>query len=892
MTASAPVGAEAGWEGLTSDGHVVRVRPVANTDEKALVELAGRLSDRTVYLRFFSLNRKSATRYLRGLARPGDPDHDAVLAEVGGAVVGVAGWDRLTEVEAEVALLVDDAHQQRGIGMLLLEEIRSRAAAAGVQKLVADTLPENHRMLDVFGSSGLRGEHQVEQGVTRSVLSTVLHDDALELMDEREAHAETASLGPVLAPRSVAVIGAGRNPTNVGYQVVRSLVENGFAGAVHAVNPHAFEAAGLPTYAAVADIPGPVDLAVVAVPAREVLAVVEQCGTAGVRAVIVLSAGLGEAGEDGARKQRDLLGIVRRHDMRLVGPNCLGVVNTDPDVRLAAWFGRGPVHDGPVAVATQSGAVGVSIAEQAARDGLGLAALVSLGNKLDVSGNDLLLRWWHDPRVRVVALYLESLGNPRKFARLARRVGRTTPVLVVKGGRSAAGARAGRSHTAAAYTSDLAVDALFAQAGVLRMDGVGQLVDTARLLAMQPVPAGGRLGIVGNGGGAGVLAADAAAVSDLDVPRLSPGARDRIGVPAADNPVDLGAGATPDQLQSTLEVIASSGEIDVLLLSLTATRANDVSALLAAVAAASLGDLPVVVNVLGAEAVGTDVRLARGDRAPVYGRIEPAVAALAAAVRYGRWRRTPRGALYRPGGLQPDAARALVDRAMAGGPDQCWLAASDAHELLASYGVPVLATVPCATADEAVAAAAAVGYPVVLKTGATGVVHKTDVGGVSLGLVDAAEVRAAFLAMTARLGGGAVMQPMAHGSVELVAGVTRQDIFGPVAMVGLGGIWTDLLADRAFRLLPLTDLEAGALLRSLRCHPLLAGYRGAPAVDVTAVEDLLLRLSALAADLPEIAELDLNPVLAGPEGVVAVDARVRLAPPVPVPDELGRRLRG
>ena len=390
-----------------------------------------------MYLRFFSLNRTAAERYLRGLAREGDAGHDAVVAEVGGVVVGVAGWDRTSADEAEVALLVDDDHQQRGIGMLLLEELRARAAAAGIRRLVADTLSENRHMLDVFGSSGLHVRRQVEQGVVRSVLDTGIDDAALAVMDEREAHAECASLAPLLTPRSVAVIGVGRQPDNVGHQVVRSIVEGGFVGAVHAVNPNAFEAAGLPTYARIGDVPGPVDLAVVAVPARTVLDVVEQCGAAGVRAAVVLTAGLGEAGADGAAMQRAMLDIARRNDMRVVGPNCLGLVNTDPEVRLSAWFGRGRPQDGPVAVATQSGAVGVAIADQAARRGLGLASLVSLGNKIDVSGNDLLLGWWHDPRVRVIALYLESLGNPRKFGRLARRVARTTPVLVVKGGRSA-----------------------------------------------------------------------------------------------------------------------------------------------------------------------------------------------------------------------------------------------------------------------------------------------------------------------------------------------------------------------------------------------------------------------------------------------------------------------
>jgi acyl-CoA synthetase (NDP forming)/GNAT superfamily N-acetyltransferase len=880
----------AGWEGLTSDGHVVRVRPVTPADEEGLGRLAAGLSDRTIYLRFFSVNRGAATRYLQSLAREGDADHDAVVAEVGGLVVAVAGWDRTGPDEAEVALLVGDDQQGRGIGMLLLEELRTRAERCGVRRLVADTLPENRRMLDVFGSSGLHGERRTEQGVTRSVLETTYDDDALALVDEREAHAERASLAPLLAPRSVAVIGAGRRSDNVGHQVLRSIVEGRFTGAVHAVNPHAFEVAGLPTYAAIGDVPAPVDLAVVAVPASEVLTVVGQCGTAGVRAAVVLTSGLGEAGGDGAALERQVLAAARRHDMRLVGPNCLGVLTTDPEVRLTAWFGRCRPEQGPLAVATQSGAVGISLVDHAARSGLGVAALVSLGNKVDVSGNDLLLAWWHDPRVRVVAMYLESFGNPRKFARLARRVSRTTPVLVVKGGRSSPGARAGRSHTAAAFTPDAAVDALCARAGVLRMDGVEQLVDAARLLASQPVPDGGRLAVVGNGGGAGVLAADAAAAAGLGLPSLSD--QVRAGLPAGvDNPIDLGAGADPETLRRVLEVVAASGEVDALLVSVTATRANDVDALLAAAGAADVGGLPVVVNVVGVPQGHPELPLARGDAAPVYPFAETAVAALAAAVRYGRMRRTPTGTVIRPAGTDPSAGRALVDARTdvlrAGG----WLGPSEVTALLTAYGVPLVPGELAATADEAVDAARRVEFPVVLKTTAAGVLHKTDVGGVRLDLTGPDEVRTAADELLSRLAGGVVVQPMVRAPVELVAGVTRADAVGPVAMVGLGGVWTDLLQDRAFGLVPLTEHEPAALLRSLRCAPVLEGFRGAPPVAVGTVEDLLLRLSALAADLPEVAELDLNPVLVGPAGVTVVDARVRLAEPVAVPDELSRHLR-
>ena len=890
--AGAPAaGGHAGWEGLTADGHVVRIRPVTSDDEELLVSLLERVSDRSVYLRFFSVGRGSAEKYLRSLAREGDRNHVAALAELGGEVVGVAGWDRTDqEDEAELALLVEDAHQQQGIGTLLLEDLTTSAREAGITTFAADTLVENQRMLDVFGSSGLSAARRLRQGVVRTRLRTDLDDDVMARIDERESQAERASLEALLAPRSVAVVGAGRDPAGVGHQVLCSIVDGGYAGPVHVVNPHAFEVAGRPSYAHVSDIPQAVDLAVVAVPVDQVVSVVDECGAAGVRVCVVLTSGLGETGPEGEQLQREALESARRHDMRLVGPNCLGVLNTDPEVRLNAWFGRTAVQPGPVAIATQSGAVGVSMAQYAGRCGLGVASLVSLGNKADVSGNDLLLLWWHDPRVSVIALYLESFGNPRKFARLARRIGRTTPVLIVKGGRSAGGRRAGRSRTAAAYTPDDAVDALFAQSGVVRLDTVEQLIDVARLLAEQPVPDGGRLAIVSNGGGAGVLAADAAESAGLQVPAMPMSVREALGGAAGENPVDLGAEATPETLRQALELVAAGGEVDSVLVSLTSTRTNDVRLMLEAVSAADLNNLTVMANVLGADQECIEVPLARGDRAPVYEFPEAAVRALGRVVGYGRWRRTPRGSATRPEGIRDQDAREVVAGGV-GSASEGWVEATAVRRLLEDYGIAVAALEACGSRDEAVAAADRLGYPVVLKTSVPGIVHKTDVGGVRLGLADGDAVGEAYDEMTDRLGGGVLVQPMVAAGAEIVVGVTREDTFGPVGMVGLGGVFTDLLGDRAFGLLPLSDLEAAALIRTLRAAPLLLGYRGSRPVDVPALEDLLLRVSALATDLPEVAELDLNPVVLGEQGAVVVDAKLRLSPPAAVPDEHTRRLR-
>ena len=807
----------------------MRVRPVAPDDGPSLHAMCEQSSDRSIYLRFFSANRQIADGYLTSLAGVDGDDRAAVVAEVAGRIVAVAGWERMSQRAAEVALLVEDDQQGRGLGTLLLEELADQACHVGITSLVADTLVENRRMLNVFARSGLHGRSEFEEGVVRWRLSTDLDDAALLPVDDREATAEGVSLQPLLAPGSVVVIGASHHPGGVGHEVLRSILAAGFTGSVQVVNPGALEVAGLPSYAHVSELPVRPDLAVIAVPPDAVVHALDSCGQAGVRAAVVLTDGLGPAGASDAERRAELLSTARRHGIRLVGPDSLGVLSTDPGVRLAAWFGGPAPEAGRLALATQSGTVGIAIAEHAGRHGLGLAELVSLGDKVDVSGNDLLLRWWHDRRVGLVALYLESLGNPRKFARLARRVGASKPVLVVKGGR-VQGGRNEASGTSATTAED-ALEALFAQAGVLRMDTVEELVDVARLLDSQPLPAGGRLAIVGNGGGIAVLAADAAHSAGLEVPEFSAALRTALG-PDRDNPVDLGPASSPEALARTLEAVAGSGEVDVLLVTLAVTAADDAEALLKVVSAADVGDLTVVVTLLGAPDGPAMVPMARGDRAPVFHFPEPAVRAVGRAVRHGRWRRTGPGTAPQLDGVRRDDARVLVGKALAAAAgDERWAEGGLTRDLLACYGITVTAAVT---------------------TGPT----RHDA-------------------------------PLA----VLVVGVTREDTFGPVATVGLGGVLPDLLGDRAFRLLPLTDRDATEMLLGLRAAPLLQGYRGTPVADRAAVEDLLLRVSLLADDVPELCELDLSPVHVSATGVVVVDARLRLEPAVPVLNPRRRSLR-
>jgi acyl-CoA synthetase (NDP forming)/RimJ/RimL family protein N-acetyltransferase len=890
--------AAAGWDALAADGSVVHLRPIRPDDEAALMAINHRISDRSIYLRFFALNRLTADEHSRHLAGA-DPARGqvALVAELDGAVVGVASYEPMRADEGEMAFLIDDAVHGRGIGTLLLEQLAAVARDRGIRHLHADTLAENAPMLRLFLNSGFREVHKMESGLVELSLDTAYDARTLDRMAERESAAESRSLRPLLSPRRVAVIGAGRRPGAIGQELLLKLAAGGFTGELYAVNPRADRIGDVTTFASIAQVPGPVDLAVIAVPADQVPGVIEECGQVGVGGAVILTSGFSELGAAGRQAQQDLLRSARRHSLRLIGPNCLGIVNTDPEIALDATFATVTPERGSLALAAQSGAVGIAVLDHAGRIGPGISEFVSLGNKVDVSGNDLLLHWWHDRRTDVIGLYLESFGNPRKFGRLARLVGRTKPVLVVKGGRSSGGQRAGASHTAAAATPDTAVDALFAQSGVLRMQTLEELVDTARVLSGRPLPRGRRLGIVGNAGGAGVLAADAAAAAELDVPEFSPATMSELievtGAVGAGNPVDLGAAATPRTLEHAIRLILASGEVDSLLVTYAVTRAGDVEETYAAIARAAAGStVPIVVNCLGAPQACPRIALDDGSKLPVYAFPETAVRALGHAARYAAWRARPQGVVPEVSGVDHDGARAIVRHFLTSCPDGGWLDPASAQQLMLCAGIPVVPALGASNLEATIEAAARVGYPVVLKTAVAGIVHKTDVGGVKLNLRNASELEQAYAELSSAVGDGpVVVQAMAAAGVELVAGLVRDPLFGPVLMVGSGGVLTDLMADRRWRGLPLTDLDAADMVRSLRCAPLLAGYRGAAAADEAAVFDVLHRIAWLAEAVPEIAELDINPLTAAPAGATAVDVRLRLTPVGPDPDWYSRQLR-
>jgi acyl-CoA synthetase (NDP forming)/GNAT superfamily N-acetyltransferase len=890
----------AGWDALAADGSVVHVRPVRPDDEAALIAMNKRVSDRSIYRRFLGTNRDWADEYSHHLSEAEPEDtHVALVAELGGEVVAVGSFEQIQVDMAEVAFLVDDAYHGRGIGTLLLEQLAGLARGLGIRRLCADTLAENVPMLEVFAHSGFDQVRTSADGVVELSLSTSYAPRASDPIAAREEVAEQHSLAPMLSPHSVAVIGAGRKPGGIGHDVLVNLTEAGFTGELYAVNRNVEPAdriTGVAACRSIAEVPGPVDLAIVAVPAAEVLSVIDQCGAAGVRGAVILTSGFGEVGAGGQQDQRELIRRAREHGIRVVGPNCLGVANTAPDIRLDATFANIRPEPGSLALAAQSGAIGIAVLDHATRFGPGISQFVSLGNKADVSSNDLLLHWWHDPRTQVIGLYLESFGNPRKFGRLARLVGRAKPVLVVKAGRSGGGRRAGASHTAAAATPDTAVDALFAQSGVLRMDTVEELLDTARVLAGLPLPRGRRVAIIGNAGGAGVLAADAAEAHGLQVPELSETTQrallDGAAAVATGNPADLGAAATAQRLAAALRVLLDSGEADAVLVVFAATRAGNIDEVYNALGrAAASAPIPVVVNCLGAPQADPRLPLPDGRTLPVFAFPETAIRALSRAVQYAEWRHRPQGVVPELDGVDDSGIRAVTDDFLAHRSTGGWLGPATAAELVAKAGITVLPVVAVASARQAAIAADRCGYPVALKTAAAGVVHKSDIGGVALGIENSEQLTAAYETMTNAIGDPLVtIQPMAPQGPELVVGLNRDDLFGPVVMAGAGGVLADLLADRCWRGLPLTDADAAEMLRSLRCAPLLAGYRGGPAADRRAVLDALHRLARLAYLVPEIAELDINPLVAAPGGAFAIDFRARLSPGPAPPDPYARRL--
>ncbi len=871
-------------------GETLRLRPPRHEDADELVDFFRALSSQSLYRRFHGFPTIRPQMVEQVL----DPDWEERGALLGTftvegeeRIVALGNYIRLREPSvAEAAFAVADAYQNRGIGTRLVEQLAERAAATGITRFVAQVLAENRDMLGVFEASGFELTREVGGGEVEIAFPIAATERYESQVAERDHIGIVASLRPFFQPRGVAVIGASRRRGSIGGELFRNIIEGDFTGVVFPVNKDGNSVAGVRGYSTVADIPDPVDLAVLCLPAAAVVEAAEQALVAGIRALVVISAGFAEIGSDGAARQDRLLSLVRAHGARLIGPNCLGIAVAS--CNLNATFAARSVPSGNVGFSSQSGALGLALLEIAESRGLGLSAFVSVGNKADVSSNDLLEWWEDDEGTNAILLYLESFGNPRRFGSLARRVARSKPILALKSGSSAVGQRAASSHTAALAGSESAVDALFQHAGVIRAESLEDLIDTGILLSSRPRLAGRRVAVLTNAGGLGILCADACDAAGLELPHLASETREalRSDLPSeasVENPVDMLGSATSRTYSDALPHLLRDPQVDAVIVlfvpTVTAT-ADDVAIAIQQVATVDATQKPVLAVVMSSDGIPQAFRH-DGSCVSAFSYPESAARALGRAAARAEWLRRPQGSVPSVKGIDRAAAASIVAAALDREDDDGWLSPEETRRLLLHYGLPLVPERVVESVAEATAAAREFGFPCVVKTAVAGA-HKSETGGVALDLLDDAAVQAAV----ERIGLPVLVQPMLQEGAELLAGIVQDPVFGPLVAFGPGGVFAELIGEASFRIAPLTDIDASELVREGKAGRLVAGFRGTPAADTAALEELLHRLARLAEDLPAVAELDLNPVLARQDGCVALDARIRVRGP-----ETTRRLK-
>jgi acetyl coenzyme A synthetase (ADP forming)-like protein len=884
------------------DGSTVQVHVATSGDCDALADFFGRLSPQSRWRRFFSASLPRL-ELLASLCDSSAPRSRLTLVATrteGGKsrIIATGSYLAKDDRTAEVAFAVADAFQGRGLGTLLLEQLALLAVRHGFTHFSAITQADNQLMREVFQESGFTARERPDRCEVEVDLAIVPTEASVARLETRHRVATVASLSPFFRPHAVAVVGASRDPAAIGHQLLNALVRGEFRGTVYPVNPKAIAIGGLRVYSSVRELPQPVDLAVVAVPRDALLGVVDDCAARGVRALVVISAGFAEVGREGAELQQCLVEKVRGYGMRLIGPNCLGLVSTDSDVRLHATFVSYFPPRGGVAMSSDSGALGLAALAVAGRLGLGISSCVSVGNRADVSSNDLLEYWEEDERTRVVLLYLESFGNPRRFARIARRVSRRKPIVAVKAGRTQAGRRVAGSHNAALAAADVAVDALFHQTGILRADTLEEMFDLAAALGSQPLPAGRRVAIVTNAGGPAILCADACDVAGLSVPELSEKTQAQLAVflprtAGLANPVDMIASATPEDFGRAIRTVLGSGEVDALIAIGVSKGRCEAQAIARAIAdsagaahSGSAAGKPVLACLMP-EQEGLGLAGAGKEKVPCYAFPEATARVLGKAAAYAEWRARPLGRVPEFADMDIPLARALCKQGLARRGND-WLSTEETRRVLQAMRLPLAPGEVARTAAEAVVLARRFGFPVAVKRASQRRTNKIGTGGVRLGLTDEVAVRQAFeeirssLARDGNLDAmeGVLVQPMIDGGTEVLVGMTHDPLFGPLIAFGLGGIHLEILGDVCFRVTPLTDHDASEMVRGIRGYRLFQGYRGHPAADVAALEELLLRVSRLVEEVPEISELDLNPVFVLPpgQGYRIIDARIGLTP--------------
>jgi acetyl coenzyme A synthetase (ADP forming)-like protein len=882
---------------ILRNGQSLKVRPIVPADKEKLRDLFYRLSPQTRYMRFGYMKTYISEQELDYFTSVNPPDMYAYVATMGEdekeRIVAVGRWFLVPDGKtAEVAFVVEDTIQVRGIGTALLEQLAETALRFRIKRFIARVLPENIRMLEVFEESGFAITKRVNEGAYEVIFNLEEQEEYTKRQAFREHIARSAGVRRILYPNSVAVIGASRDPESVGGKVFRNLLFGNFGGTIFPVNPNTAAVGGVLSYPSILHVPADVDLAVIVVSAQRVPEVIDQCGKKGVPGVVIISAGFGEAGPEGSERQRVLREKILSYGMRAIGPNCLGIMNTDPKVLLNATFSNIMPPRGSLSISSHSGALGLSLLDYVKSNNLGIAHFASIGNRIDISSNDLLEFWEDDENTAVVLLYLETFGNPRKFSRLARRITRKKPIIAVKAGRSEVGGRAASSHTGALAASDVAVDALFRQAGVIRVNTIEEMFNVAKVLSNQPLPKGPGIAILTNAGGPGVLAADAAVGWGLTVPALSEETRKKLAefLPkeaSLANPVDMIASASGEHFEKALGALLEDEAVDaVIVIDIPIRPAEEAADGIRRAMSAYGGDKAVVACFMTSEANAFNLRPFQKTLIPVYMFPEDAVQALFHASAYSTYRNRVEGRVPLLPGIDEERARKYLESSGKPTAEGGWLPPEITIGLLAEYGIPTASATAAGSPEGAAAAAREIGFPVVLKLRSTTITHKTDVGGVFTGLRSEEEVMKAYVTIKERMESsghgsameGVIVQQMIEGGQEVIVGMSQDPVFGPLIMVGIGGVFVELQKDVAFSIHPLTDTDPDYMLSQLKGLPLLQGWRGSQPKDIEALKEVLLRFSALIEDFTEIEAAEINPLMVFDTGggCSAVDARILL----------------
>jgi acyl-CoA synthetase (NDP forming)/GNAT superfamily N-acetyltransferase len=882
------------WEAdvVLRDGGTAHLRPIHAADADAVQAFHVGQSQKSIYMRFFAFKSKLSAKELKRFTEVDYKDRVALVITIGGEIMGIGRYDRLDDPEeAEVAFNISDAHQGRGIGSILLEHLAAAARENGIRKFSAEVLPENRKMLMVFSDAGYDVKRHFDDGVVSLEFNIDPTDKSRAVMESREHRAEARSIQELLAPSSVAVIGASRKWGTVGYQLLEHIIEGGFTGPVYAINPEAFELAGMLSFARLSEVPGPVKLAIIAVPYAEVPKVVEECGAAGVKGIVVATAGYADDGERGLARQRELVRQARANGMRVIGPASLGIMNTNPAVSLNASMAPSLGRRGGLGLFSQSAAIGVSLYAASSRRRVGISTFLSAGNRADVSGNDMMQYWEDDADTTAVGLYLESIGNPRKFSRLARRLARTKPVIVAKSDAMGLGLPPGHAVRTTQAPPE-ALDAMMRQAGVIRVETIEQLMDVAQIVSSQPLPAGPGIAVFSNSRALGKVVADSAAAQGLGVVRI-----------VTDVDLDAGMSVALPALRHSLQEVLTADTVHAVVVALLPAHGLTVEKIAGVLAECSVAaGKPVVAAFSGLLDPSIYVEGMVGDEAgstvvPCYSNPGAAIAALGSVVRYAQWLGRDQGLFVEPEGCDPDGTHDELERLLdkVGGEHLVRLDAETAAGLLARYGIRVVPSVGFDTADEAVAAADRLGWPVALKTTDPALRHRLDLGGVRLDIQDAESLRRNVLEMRKsleRYGSPSLeVQTMAPVGQACTFRAIEDPLLGPVVSFGLAGDAVNLLDDWAHRVPPLSGSDLHDFIRAPRASRKLFGYQGLPAVDARALEDLAARLTRLKDNHPEIALVDFNPVLAGPEGASILSADVRIANAAQRTDSARRAMR-